>query len=50
MAKLIGVGISTLNIIENGKIPKRLSCRVLVRIHSVFGIKPQNMFKAWTDL
>lgn len=46
MAKLLGVGVKTLTMIENGTFPPRLDCRVLFRIHRQFGIKPAELFKS----
>ena len=38
MAKLLGIGIGSLNKLEKGIIPERMSCTVLVRISKVFHV------------
>ena len=38
MAKIMGIGIKTLNKIEKGLLPPRLSVEVLFRIRDYFGI------------
>lgn len=45
MARLLGIGVRSLSMIEDGKLPSRLDCRVLYRIHRQFGIKPAELFR-----
>ena len=44
MSKILGIGMKTLNQIENGILPPRMSCEPLFRIQSHFGIRPQQLF------
>ena len=44
MSKLLGISVNSLTKIENGKIPERLNCYVLVRIYNIFGIKMSEIF------
>lgn len=37
MAKILGIGITTLNKIEQGVLPPRLSAEILFRIREYFG-------------
>lgn len=43
MAKLLGIGIGSLNKIENGKMPPLLSAEIFLRIHDLFNIRPQDL-------
>ena len=43
MACILGIGVGSLNKIENGILPKRLSVDVLFRIHERFGIYPSDV-------
>ncbi len=45
MAKLLGISVHSLTMIENGTIPKRLSCRILIKIYDEFGILSKDIFK-----
>ncbi len=44
MAKRLGIGIGSLTRIENGKLPPRLRCDILIKIYILFGVTPENMF------
>lgn len=44
MARLLGISVTSLTKIENGKVPDRLSCNILVRIYNIFGIKMSEIF------
>lgn len=44
MAQILGVSMKTLNCIENGILPPRLSCEILFRIQHHFDILPQHLF------
>ena len=44
MSQILGIGMKTLNQIENGILPPRMSCEPLFRIQSHFGIRPQQLF------
>lgn len=43
MAELLDIGVGSLNKIENGEIPPRLSVEILFNIYDNFGIYPQDM-------
>ena len=45
MAKVLGIGTKTLTEIENGILPPRLSCDILIKVYEVFHILPNMMFK-----
>ena len=45
MSKNLGISVKTLEMIESGIIPKRLSCKIVYRIYDKFDILPQNIFK-----
>ena len=44
MAKKLGIGLWSLNKIENGELPPRLSSNVLFAVYESFGILPSQMF------
>ena len=44
MAKKLKIGVGTLRKIEQGMIPPRLSCAVLLTIYDEFHIYPEKMF------
>ncbi len=44
MARILGIGLQTLNKIENGEIPPNLSVDVVFEIYSNFGVSPKNLF------
>ena len=43
MAEVLGVGVGSLNKIENGEMPSRLGVRVFLRIYAYFGIRPKDL-------
>ncbi len=45
MAKRLEIGVKSLTMLENGTIPKRLSCKFIFRIEDEFNILPKNIFK-----
>ena len=45
MAKLLGISTAGLSAIENGIIPPRMSCAVILRASDAFGIAPKELFK-----
>lgn len=48
MAKLLGIGVGSLNKIEKGELPPRMSVDVVFNIHKHFGILPKKQFtKLW---
>lgn len=48
MAKLLGIGVGSLNKIEKGELPPRISVDVVFNIHKHFGILPKKQFtKLW---
>ena len=44
MAKVLGISVKSLNLLENGQIPPRLSCKILFAVHRQFGILPKDLF------
>ncbi len=44
MAELLGISIKSLRSLERGKIPPKLSCKILFNIYEVFGVFPGDMF------
>lgn len=44
MAKLLGISVISLIMIEKGILPKRVSCNILFNIYYYFGIVPKDMF------
>ncbi len=44
MAELLGIGIASLNKMENGEMPKRLGVEIVFKIYDVFKILPKNQF------
>ncbi len=45
MAKILGIGIRTLNKIENGEVPNRLGANSIINIYRAFGIPPKALFE-----
>ena len=43
MSEMLGIGIKTLQRIESGEFPERLSVSVLFRIEKYFGVKAKLM-------
>ncbi len=44
MAELLGIGIASLNKIENGEMPQRLGVEIVFRICDKFGLSPEEQF------
>lgn len=44
MASLLGIGLWSLNKIERGELPQRLSIEVLFTIRNQFGVLPSELF------
>ena len=44
MAAILGIGIESLNKLEKGIIPERMSCVVIVRVSVIFKIPIKNLF------
>ena len=44
MAEILGIGIGTLNRIEKGELPTRISTRVIFRIKDHFHLSPSEQF------
>lgn len=44
MAEKLGVSVNSLRSLEKGEVPPRLRCGILIRIHTVFGIHPKDIF------
>ncbi|MBE6654855.1 MAG: helix-turn-helix transcriptional regulator [Ruminococcaceae bacterium] len=49
MAKKMGVSKKTLESIEQGVIPERMTCRVLFNISKNFGIEPPEMLSEFLE-
>lgn len=45
MAKILGIGIKSLEKLESGIIPPRLSSRIIFNIYYSFGVLPKDQFK-----
>ena len=45
MAKILGIGVNTLNKIEKGELPPHLSVDILFRENAAFGISPRDQFR-----
>ncbi len=45
MAQRLGISVRTLNIIESGELPKRLSTKIIFIIVDNFNVKPEDLFK-----
>ena len=46
MANLLGISVYSLNIIESGKLPRRLGIEIIYNINSSLGISPNELFKS----
>ena len=44
MAKLLGIGIWSLNKIERGELPPRLNANVILAVYRQFGVRPSMLF------
>ena len=44
MSKKLGIGVKSLDLIENEIIPPRLSSAILVKIYRKFGFTPSEIF------
>lgn len=44
MAKQLGISVYSLNLIEKGTIPDRLTCEVIFEVYRRFGISPKMLF------
>ena len=49
MASILKIGMKTLERIENGELPKRLSVNIFFRIWKHFGIHPVKQLKGYLD-
>ena len=45
MAKRLEIGVNSLTMLENGIIPKRISCELIFKIEDEFDILTKNIFK-----
>lgn len=45
MAKIIGVGLKSLNQIEKGELPRRFTVKIFYRIYEHFGILPSKQLE-----
>lgn len=43
MAELLGIGIGTLNKIERGELPSKLSLEIVFNIQEYFGVEPKDI-------
>lgn len=46
MAELLGIGLWSLNKIENGEMPPKLDIGIIVQIKNHFGIYPKEQFES----
>lgn len=44
MAKMLGIGIKSLDKLEKGEIPLRIGVEVVFNIHKNFGVVPKDLF------
>ncbi len=49
MAKTLGISVGTLNKIEKGELPPRMSVEIVFNIYQHFGIHPKNQFVKLTE-
>lgn len=49
MAEILGIGVKSLNKIENGELPPRIGVNVFFKIEKNFGISPKNLFSGLLD-
>ena len=49
MAEILGIGVKSLNKIENGELPPRIGVNVFFKIEKNFGISPKNLFSGLFD-
>ena len=49
MAEVLGIGVGSLNKIENGEMPPRLGAGVFLRIYAYFGIRPKDLTEQRLD-
>ena len=50
MARLLHIGVASLNKIENGELPPNLSIEILFQIHKHFHIRPnQLLYERFND-
>ena len=47
MAEILGIGIGSLNKIEQGQIPPRLRVDIIFAVYKHFGIHPSAQFSQW---
>lgn len=47
MAKKLGIGIKSLDKIEDGEMPQRLSVEIFFRIRNIFGIQPKKQLEKY---
>lgn len=45
MCKTIKIGLKSLNLIEIGIIPPKISCEIIFNISKAFHIEPKNLFE-----
>ena len=45
MARVLQIGVNSLSKIEQGNFPPRISCEILFRLHSAFGIAPTDLLR-----
>lgn len=48
-AEKLSISVNSLRSLEKGEVPPRLSCGILIRIHTVFGIHPKDIFLRWKN-
>ena len=48
MAKLLGISVYALSLLERGVLPHRMNCMVLYNIYDIFGVMPSEMLMEWS--
>ena len=49
MARILGIGMVSMNKIEKGKVPYRLGANVIIAVYQHFGILPTVLFEKRLD-
>lgn len=49
MAKILGIGIWSLNKLERGEMPPRLGINIFIAVHDHFGIRPSYQLTQWLE-
>ena len=49
MAKHLGIGVGSLNKLERGEMPRRLSVEIFYAVYDHFGIRPSVLLTHWLE-